>query len=76
MDAARNVCRGHNLHGTYERRSIVVDIQFVNFYRCPKDCTEWKDAWDFMCNDRCPTCNKEIMPYKSLEIDTLEIIEH
>lgn len=23
---------------------------------------EWWDEWDCLCNDRCPSCNKEIEP--------------
>ena len=44
-------------------------IRFVNHYRCPDDGTEWTDRWSCACNDRCPTCNKEIEPYESEEID-------
>jgi len=39
---------------------------FLNYYRhCG---TEWEDIWSCTCNDRCPECNKEITPYKSIEI--------
>lgn len=40
------------------------DRQFVNKYRCPCG-HEWEDQWDCKCNDRCPTCDKEIEPYES-----------
>ena len=43
----------------------MADSQYINYYRCPDDCTEWTMAWDCMCDDRCPTCDHEIMPYKS-----------
>jgi len=45
------------------------EIRFINHYRCPDDGTEWTDRWSCACNDKCPTCNKEIEPYKSQEID-------
>jgi len=43
------------------------DKQFINKYRCPCG-HEWEDQWDCKCNDRCPTCDKEIEPYESVEI--------
>lgn len=37
---------------------------FHNFYECP--CGEtWEDHWSCACNDKCPSCNAEIEPYKS-----------
>ena len=44
-------------------------IRYLNHYRCPDDGTEWTDQWSCTCSDRCPTCNKEIEPYESEEID-------
>ncbi len=44
------------------------EVRFINHYRCPDDETEWTDQWSCACNDRCPTCNKEIEPYESEEI--------
>jgi len=41
---------------------------FVNYYRCPNDGTEWADAWSCMSNDKCPSCNAEIEPYRSDDI--------
>ena len=41
---------------------------FRNFYRCPRDGTQWQDEWSCMCNDRCPVCDAEIEPYESEEI--------
>jgi len=41
---------------------------FQNFYHCPSDGTMWDDVWSCMCNDRCPVCNKEIEPYKSIDV--------
>jgi hypothetical protein len=37
---------------------------FTNHYRCVCG-TEWEDTWDCACNDRCPSCNKEIEPHHS-----------
>lgn len=45
------------------------EIRFINHYQCPDDGTEWTDCWSCACNDKCPTCNKEIEPYESEEID-------
>jgi hypothetical protein len=40
--------------------------QYVNYYRCPYDGTEWADVWSCCCNDMCPKCGtKDIEPYKS-----------
>lgn len=38
---------------------------FTNHYRCPHDGTTWQDVWSCACNDKCPTCNKEIEPFES-----------
>lgn len=35
-----------------------------NFYECPCG-TSWQDLWSCACNDRCPTCNREIEPSNS-----------
>jgi hypothetical protein len=45
------------------------EIRFLNHYKCQYDGAEWTDEWSCACNDRCPTCNKEIEPYESNEID-------
>src|SRR5208337_467427 len=43
--------------------------QYVNYYRCPYDGTEWADIWSCCCNDMCPKCGvKDIEPYKSEEV--------
>jgi hypothetical protein len=43
--------------------------QYVNYYRCPFDGTEWVDIWSCCCNDMCPKCGtKDIEPYKSEEV--------
>ena len=43
--------------------------QYINYYRCPYDGTEWADVWSCCCNDQCPKCGtKDIEPYKSEEV--------
>ena len=48
---------------------------FHNYYkhqRCPKNGrkkVEWDDWWSCACNDKCPECDAEIEPYKSVEED-------
>ncbi|HEX3861275.1 MAG TPA: hypothetical protein VHY35_06235 [Stellaceae bacterium] len=39
--------------------------RFRNHYHCDDCDEEWDDEWSCMCNDKCPSCNKEIEPYKS-----------
>ena len=38
---------------------------YSNHYRCPYCQQEWQDEWDCACNDKCPTCHKEIEAYAS-----------
>jgi hypothetical protein len=42
--------------------------QFTNHYRCPDDGAEWTMVWSCACNDRCPTCNHEIEPFRSDDV--------
>jgi len=51
------MCKPNDEEGTY-----------TNIYQCPDDHTQWEDTADSMCNDRCPTCDKEIEPMTSKEI--------
>jgi hypothetical protein len=54
------------------------EVQYLNHYRCAhedpsrsghgKPADEWTMVWSCMCNDKCPTCNAEIEPYKSDEL--------
>lgn len=45
------------------------DQQYVNYYRCPFDGTEWADIWSCCCNDMCPKCGvKDNEPYKSEDV--------
>jgi hypothetical protein len=44
--------------------------RFVMEYHC--DCGEaWTDMWVHCCNDKCPSCGKEVEP-SSVEDITLE----
>ena len=53
--------------------------RYINYYRCPDDGTEWTMTWSCMCDDRCPNCDHEILPYGSDELpedDTPETEAH
>lgn len=43
-------------------------MRFRNHYHCDDCDVEWQDDWSCMCNDRCPSCNKEIEPYESEDL--------
>lgn len=43
-------------------------MRYLNHYQCPCG-EEWEDSWSCMCNDRCPSCNKEIEPYASEDLE-------
>jgi hypothetical protein len=45
--------------------ATLADLIYTNHYRCPRDGAEWKMVWNCMCDDRCPVCGWEIVPYKS-----------
>lgn len=36
---------------------------FHNFYECLTCDEHWDDHWSCACNDKCPSCGKEIEPY-------------
>lgn len=42
--------------------------RYINYYQCPDCNVLWEDIWTSMCNDRCPSCNKEIEPYASKDL--------
>lgn len=50
--------------------------KFRNYYRCDhkdsleegKPARQWHCNWSCCCNDRCPTCNHEVEPYRSEEL--------
>lgn len=49
---------------TRKQESGIETTEFTNHYLCT--CGEqWQDTWNSACNDRCPTCNREIEPYAS-----------
>lgn len=39
--------------------------RYLNHYRCPYCQIDWQDEWDCGCNDRCPSCRREITPMAS-----------
>jgi hypothetical protein len=43
-------------------------ILFANYYHCPEDGSNWVDCWSCACNSKCPSCGREIEPYKSLDL--------
>ena len=45
-------------------------VWYSNHYCCPYCQLEWQDEWDCECNDKCPTCTKEIEPYESILIES------
>ena len=38
-------------------------MSYLKYYRCPCG-ARWVDTWICTCNDRCPSCNREIEPYR------------
>lgn len=48
------------------------DVNLVAWFRNKYECTHcdenWEDEWSCMCNDHCPTCNREITPYDSEDL--------
>jgi len=62
------VLQGRDGSRVFCKEQRMTEKQFVNYYRCPYDGTEWIDAWSCCCNDMCPKCGtKDIQPYKSEE---------
>lgn len=47
-------------------------MRFRNYYECTFDRTKWHDQWTCMCNDRCPTCDSEMEPYFSEELEVVD----
>lgn len=53
--------------GDVSETHTMENINFLNYYHC--SCGEtWHQEADSMCNDRCPSCNKEIEPYESIDL--------
>jgi hypothetical protein len=42
---------------------------FLNHYHCDACDIEWDDEWSCACNDHCPSCNAEIEPYESEDVE-------
>jgi hypothetical protein len=49
---------------------------FRNHYRCDDCDLEWCDVWPHTCNDRCPTCRREVEPYHSEDVDESESLRN
>lgn len=43
--------------------------RFINHYVCAACEISWQDQWSATCNDRCPSCDAEIEPRSSDELD-------
>lgn len=55
------------LHITYKTEAISDEDEntMINYYEC-NDCNQsWEDTHSCACNDKCPSCNKEIEPFTS-----------
>ena len=49
-------------------------IYYINCYFCPRCGMEWEDVSDAKNNDRCPDCNYEIVPMRSIEcMDDIDV---
>lgn len=49
----------------YKTEDIPEENTMINYYEC-NDCNEsWEDTHSCACNDKCPSCNKEIEPFTS-----------
>jgi len=44
------------------------ETRFRMRYVCPEDGTRWMMEWFCPCNDRCPTCDEDIEPFKVEDI--------
>lgn len=45
--------------------------RYLNHYVCTVCDESWSDQWSCACNDKCPTCNREIEPYETQDLDLL-----
>ncbi len=41
----------------------------INHYTCEECDESWTDQWSCACNDRCPTCDHEIEPHETVELN-------
>lgn len=48
---------------------------FRNYYRHKRCSARWVDSWSCCCNDKCPSCHREIEPYKSVETAVYKRVE-
>ncbi len=63
-----NICRIRKNNHTIEVTHLEEKDNFLNHYYCEHCESEWSDTWSCTCNDKCPTCNREIEPFQSDEI--------
>lgn len=50
------------------------NYRFINHYHCPRCYTRWSSSDDCTCNDRCPTCNVEIQPHRSEDLEPERLV--
>ncbi len=45
---------------------------FLNFYRCDRCKSIWRDEWSCMCDDECPHCGaRDMSPFRSEDLSEL-----
>lgn len=46
-----------------------VGVMFTNQYHCAECDVSWEDTWTCACDDKCPSCGKDIEATRSMDID-------
>ena len=46
---------------------------FENFYECLECGISWSDEWSCQCDDRCPECDAETVPTRSVDLSQAPI---
>jgi hypothetical protein len=49
---------------------------YINYYECERCGECWRDEWDCMCDDRCPSCNLEMTPIGSDDLVNRTTYDH
>jgi hypothetical protein len=49
---------------------------FRNKYECSECAESWENEWSCMCNDHCPTCNREMTPSDSEDLSEPPSLAH
>ena len=52
----------------HETNHLIMADWFENSYKCPECGESWTDQWSCMCDDRCPKCDTECAPIKSIDL--------